>query len=152
MAFAPCGCGTIEKAKHEPDTRLADAQREKGADQQRTWGCPAAGYDGRPELTPAHRLVLGNVQRYTGLPAERCETCPRWYARTPLAMSACRGREWAKNGGIQRATASAALVWAIDLLNDAIRAREAHEAEKIREQTEATKREADARARKHSRR
>lgn len=147
MAQAPCGCMQLEKLRTSPQ------QNSTGANQHLTkiaqkhqlgWRCPGAGHKpSKAALKQNHLFVLSAVQNYTKLPAEHCDTCPVWYASTPLAKTTIQAYKWRDKGSLETRypRPSAALLAAVDVLDAAISAQEHEANERFKRDIEKRKKE-----------
>ena len=147
MAQAPCGCLQLERL------RTSSQQSSAGANEhlariarrhQEGWRCPGAGHKAdRAALKTNHLFVLSAVQNYTKLPAEQCDTCPVWYAGTPLAKTTLQAYKWREKGSlhVRHPHPPASLLAAIDVLDAAISAQEHEANERFKRRLEKSKKE-----------
>lgn len=149
MVFAPCGCKALREADKLADEDAAKVQRANAIEAQADWGCPFAGHDPHAELSRDCQTTLGNLERLTELPVKQARTCPRVYASTPLAISACVWRNRVKDGH-PLVSLPGPLVDAIDCLGVAEGVRMQHQHDEMRREQEA--RQAEIEAQKNRRR
>ena len=133
MTDTPCGCDLLERAKTTRDRRVKAQLLADGAKFQSVWKCPRRAQVPKgegPELPPAAREALDAVRDLTG--AEGLETCPMYYARLEWVGDVVRLRRWFQKGQLhlREPHPPAALVDAIDCLEDSVAMREAWEVER----------------------
>jgi hypothetical protein len=139
MQASPCGCEMLRAAADEPSPEKRLALELDGATAQLAWGCPHA--TGRtPDaacLGPTEHAVLGAVESLTGF--RGATTCPLWHAAQPWVHRAARAYRWRKSPLLAaiEPEPSAALVDAVERVENGVLARQAYDAEKQRERWES---------------
>lgn len=137
MDELPCGCEWVERARRMQESSDKDYRREMGAQFQRAWSCPMAGYDGiadDDDELATHRgpvrlgAVRERVSTLTG--AKLGRSCPCFDARKPHVTQALRIYR-AKRTGLMRAVLPVdpphALVSAVETIATAVDDRRAAE-------------------------
>ncbi len=151
---APCGCDLIRRAiTREKDARARTTFLALGARAQEEWQCPRRpGAERAPPPDGAlpekcHR-ALEQVALVTGV--EGFATCPVAGLSDPAVRATMRARRWFRRGQLDLVVAdpSAALVAAIDAVEDGVAAREAHDADAQLEKMERARAEQEAKSKR----
>ena len=136
MASHPCGCDLLEEASQMADPRGRAVLERDARIAQRAWACPWAGLKGKRHPDTARTLAA--VSALVGAEEGEITECPGACVRRPEAHTAVVALTWWKQGQLQlrHPWPSAALVDAIDLVNQSAAAREAAELRRAREEAQ----------------
>ena len=127
MGDTPCGCDLALAADEEADPRAREVLAGDAARAQRDWACPHAWHRGDPD--PSTKTALESVARLVGAGPGEIVGCPGACVRRPEAHEGLVALRWWRQGQLQLRCPwpSAALVEAIDLIDQSVSAREAAE-------------------------
>jgi hypothetical protein len=130
-AIAPvgCGCDLARRAARDPDPAAREALGPAATLAQQRWGCPRAGHTPPAPLDDGCREVLTAVATLTGTTG--CATCPLAGLGAPWVARAARAHAWREHGELRAVepVPSAALIDAIDRIDQATGDRYRHERE-----------------------